>query len=1587
MLTTLLLFPWVWTGATNILPASDDTLEVEKSTLTNGPEVGKSILLPPGVPQDYIKQIKDLLKVEVATSSTDDFYNLGWLEKDEHQIAENPDGLNRITRVIAKIQEAGNIATRFDGSNILNLPFGIRGHFGDLPFMIGFDNIQLHTNYASVDVVASLYMPFLGDTLYFVAAGLKYNNRAGFIGEARLRLVQDFVVGVNPQKSAVIFRGYRNITSMGTYIDIDCDGITGVSFGMDFSFNPDFIKPVNSTQRFVRAYTEFSYDRDHGFLADDLSIAPFYFKDFKDVAFSLEDLSIDFDETKTAVSYIQEYLDQVGAVKAVGISADQWTGFYCKNFQLIIGNKYITHGSGKPVVVEGHNIVIDDLGFTAQVSVHKDLLSLDEGLLHGWSFSIDRVNLGILANRFDRFGFGGLIHLPILDQKKDGPKEIGDLEKEVSSGPTNALNCLKYEANYLVDSSMLSFRVQKLDSNDFSVPMLFADINILAGSYLQLVTGKDHRIEAYLNANLSFDGKLDQNSSITTPDILFEGLYLSNRPPYLSVKQIHPVKEDSSKLGKYSFTFENILIDDEEPEKHGGQLKRLTITNLQLNLGEIINGDAMQVTSSLDVFFGVSPEGSKHKWTGRGIRVNQFGFKGTLPGIDHLEGELAFYRNDRIYGTGFYGGGLVRFGFMNADVKMMCQFGTTGDAGFHYSFVDAALDFDEPPAKDQAFGINMLIAGYHKNMIREDLTEFEVGDGMTKVNEDLTPLLGGQYSENRFVPSEHSMGIRGGLVAKVGEGALLGVRIIHERHHSEQQGLSSRFFFEGLVELMPKSDIQDSPVRSRMASEGEVEEPFDKNIPNEFMGSGAFGGYVRLDMTKTKDGNTFNAALGIHGQVGPIGVAFYGEYYKSPDSWHLFIGTPTNRVGLSYGEELSDVVSASIGIFGYFMIGNSDMMPGELPEPYALTPTNKTNLRIAFDSLRQNPTTNIFSAGSVDLGAGNAIALGVGIGLRAAINIPDAERRWLFVDAGADIGFDLLLMRSRPECNRMNVSQIGFNNWYLYGQMYAGIAASVGFVIKKRMLKIFDGSASVLLTGAGFGPTWGVGTWRLQYQFLWKKGEAQGIFKFGQPCNNINSSFDPSRILEQVYPSRPIAANPGSSVDEIVVGINSDFRMNFAMAADRKTQQSVVDFENGETEYFYAHLVSDVSLMRDDGTLIEGDKMFDQGGRTMIFRPKQMLTPGEVISLHLKSTVFDDQGIYYFDGQAFSVDTTIYYYVDPNGTFGLTTDDIALSYPMINQQYFHKDEFDQMMISYGKDLPLQTGMTLNSYLFKSDDGNFIKVEESKCEIDKIGIVQNTFNSLENSNLYRWILRVTSGAGKSADIATIDFATSKYALFSDKVKNASIVAPAFDSEGNDVTLPLVVLSSEPLESFSGNVNTAFIANQMEDEAPSPTAGDIKDLKGTKNKIVNGTAYLSRAFSTFKPTLPYDYFQEIYEGHIPYGSTVEINCIVDDGSPDDQIKAKPADAVQYHKMEAWTDKLLSLDKDTIWYNILEDFRRDHFDFLTAKPSIPPYYVDCENYSKGNIPYYKPSLYVIKLRYYLPGFEHYSATSINMDFRIEE
>lgn len=1537
-------------------------LKAENALFTDTTNVwpGEEMPLTNDIPDDYVSLIQSIdggAAVQIPGGLMPE-----WLDKQKNNIQEDYASLSRAEKVLSEIQSLGRVLAKLDGRSLVKMPFAIKGTFDEqAEFMLGFNKVSLHPDYASFDVAAKVRFPFMDTTMYFVATDLKYNNRSGLVGNTKLMLVQDYVYEINSGKSALILRGYRPKSNKGSFIEIDCDGIKAINLGLEFIFNPDYLQPVNARQEFVKTYTDFSYSRESWFIIQGLNLPPFYFKDFRHAYFTLENLAVDLDEKRTTIPFIRPYLDSM-LREGVNLNTtlEEWTGFYGGKFSLTLGKNVARRKDGAPITIAAENMVIDEAGFTALVSLQKELLTLNDGSAGGWPISINTLVTQIVADQVKKFGFGGGIFVPVFGAKgsqgsaaKGYP--VGNITtgKEVPTGPAEETACVKYLATYDLDKKEVSLAVQKMDTNDLILPIVFADVNIREGSYLTLTAGDEFKIEAFLNADVVMKGAISASHSAGFAGVQFQGLWVSNQKPFLNIQSIRPVQDTTGNLGKFPLTFKQISLSDYQPAQYNQQVKQLVIDDLSLDFGEMSQGNALRATTSMSIFFGVKDFEGSQQWVNKGFEINKIRIEGTLPGVKKIVGEVLFYQDHPDYGAGFGGAGVVEFNFQPLTLSMACMFGSTGDTGFDYSYVDAAIDVsktNKPSSSEgSGFQVQMLMAGYFKNMVRQDLSEFKVG--YQTASSELQ--LGGLFPENAFKPAEGSKGIKGGLIAKVGNGAIFGLRVIFEENKSEGQGTATRFFMEGLVEIMPKENGQSIKPREPMPPALESTADLKNQEPPASLGGGAFGGFVRVIVVNNAQGRTLNAQLGVHGTMSSLTVKAYAEYYHSPNGWHLFIGRPETRIALGYGfEKNSDVVSGGITFNAYIMMGNEGM-PTDLPKPYSNNAFNSELLDDAFRRLSSQPGTNIFSNNA--LSDGKAFAFGAGVSLNVNFGIPE-KNPTLGINAGADLGMDLLLTPSLPECNLEGESEPGFKGWYMYGQLYAAISATI--LLNK--FTIFNGGAAALIQGAFVNPTWGVGTWTFAYKVLWISGEAQGVFKFGKPCQDFNTPISPDEIIAAVYPNRPAAENAASS--RPVISINSDLLVDLKLPVNRTEPLTVTNFEAGKSETYNLRADARIQVHNQRGQTISGDLFVLNDGYTVAFKPQAMLTPGDELTMDLVARVVDQSSrSFTLDGDTFIQDTVLHFLVDPEGLLGLRTEDVDISYPVHRQKYFHIEEHPQMMLSYGKTLPVGS-YTISSHLYR--DGETTELQKSTLTLSGTNFVQPRFSALAASSSYQWVIKLTTPEGKSATIADIAFSTSQYKRFQDKMGKAVIHGPAIFSPDTSGRLDLIVTAQEPLEVL---VKNNYAPAHLKTNAPAQ--------------------YFAQPWTWFDRKNTYGYFAQVYDQHVPYGlQNIVATCDIDDASVEGQRLAKPADKNQMYAMPDYVSRPLRFTGTTITYDIYQDFVRDFYVLRQLKPPVPPHYAQCSDYGLGVLPpVYQPGAYALMFRYFIPGFNQYSSSSTLIPFNL--
>lgn len=202
--------------------------------------------------------------------------------------------------------------------------------------------------------------------------------------------------------------------------------------------------------------------------------------------------------------------------------------------------------------------------------------------------------------------------------------------------------------------------------------------------------------------------------------------------------------------------------------------------------------------------------------------------------------------------------------------------------------------------------------------------------------------------------------------------------------------------------------------------------------------------YDRPNQTLSGDAEVFvkigRPPLAIMG-VGPGGRAGWMKMLFSPDKWFVYVGTPTDRVGVRLGLPGINAQASS-----YFMVGQD--IP-DMPAPPAEVTRQLKNY---------TPRTIRTPEDKADLGLGNGVAFGSSLGLNWDIDL------WIpYIRASATVGFDMML-RNNTNCRPAD-------EFYGRGQVFGVLQGEAGVKFLGRRPLITLGAAFLLEAGMP-DPSW-----------------------------------------------------------------------------------------------------------------------------------------------------------------------------------------------------------------------------------------------------------------------------------------------------------------------------------------------------------------------------------------------------------------------------------------------------------------------------------------------------------------------------------
>lgn len=953
-----------------------------------------------------------------------------------------------------------------DDRSQLKLPIGIGGTDNGHPPII-IDSVRFLPDHAEITAYIVLDMPGDGKELMFAASRIPISREGGLVGTARLELVNDQPLHLFGDDAEFRFLHGK------TFVEFDCNGFKRLGIGAEVNL-PSKLVPVNANgeqqlDKRVKGTFEVATSDLNDIIAA-ITIENFQIRGTKGLTFSVQDALIDMSDANNSqgMTFPAEYSPDDRSL---------WRGFFLRKFEVQLPPELRSRASGKAASVSVRNALIDDKGFSGDLAA-TNLIPLKDGDLGGWSFSLEKVGLSIVANQIKGGEIAGGVNIPVT----------GDTTR------------FEYSAVFHPGDDYV-FQIQPGDT--IHVPVFIGTAHLAKTSSLQ-VTVKEGRFQAMaiLNGELNIDGSKGSSAigslakKLNVPDIKFEQLTLSTEAPYIHAGVFSfssPLKLPT--IAGYGFSIEKLgLVKDGD--------KRGLSFGIKLNIsGKGENGFAADASMALMSRVEKDEAGKLHHIFVN-LQVSQIGID-IHQGVFALKGGLEFFTDDAVYGNGFRGDIYASLQICKAEVKLesTALFGNVNGARYWYADIMVDLPmaiYIFPPAVSikgfggaLCYGVSVLGKG-------EKTDPYRLGTTHTGIiyKPDAAAGLGIKASLKFIALQEKTIsGIVGLELAFFREG---GLRRITFRGQVNVMSLGlpagDQALLKGISKMMPAGQAADGPA-------GDC--GYD---PNAFIPEGLISAGLLVDVDFENSSLLANLKVyidvyGVLTGIGPKNLAGEGEFYVGPEGWHMFAGTPDNPIGIS--------ILGLAKAHAYFMVGNG--IPGSPPPPAIVS---EILGGMDLDYMRDMNA----------LGKGSGFAFGAGLDFDTG----DLNFLMFYARLRAGIGFDLMMKNygDNFHCEGRQ-GPIGVNGWFANGQMYGYFQGKIGIRVhlpfKKGNFDIIDLGAAVVLQGKMPNPAWmrGIvgGYFRLFGGLI--KGNCRFEMTLGQECKIVGNNLFAEAGVQMIGDATP----------------------------------------------------------------------------------------------------------------------------------------------------------------------------------------------------------------------------------------------------------------------------------------------------------------------------------------------------------------------------------------------------------------------------------------------------------------------------------
>ncbi|MBS2213775.1 hypothetical protein KEM09_20370 [Carboxylicivirga mesophila] len=770
--------------------------------------------------------------------------------------------------ILDKVISEGRITNQLNKSALYSLPIGISVG-GNASYMIVINEAKILNNHAIFNAFMVLTNPLDGSKLRFEARNIAFTFGSGLLDGFQLELIE--------KKEVKIINDASLWIKEGSYVDWDCNGFNQLGLNAELELNEKRFKKVNpqtgQEEGKVSALFSVTVSSFQDILVD-LSLAPFKMVGFNEAYFSFENLTFDYSDARNSSEFALPS-DYPGDFS--GEMTTLWRGIYVNEARVYLSGK-LSNKNGQVTSIYAKKFLLDNYGLTGFIGA-TNVLSLKDGEMGNWPFSIKELELELFTSEVRYFGLEGQVQVQGADKTLD------------------------YDAFYDAEG-IYHFGISVGEDLPFNA--LAAEVNLHQSSRIEVTVdnGKFYPA-AELHGQITFAcAKGGGGKLLNIPKLDFEGLRIATLKPYLDIDYLGMASDEDMSFNEFPITITEASF---RKTSDAG----LFTFGVKLNLSPAKDDGIVGET-----VLGIKTDTSGDKWKYDGLSIDKIYVKASKEGAFEIEGTILFAKGDPVYGDGFRGDLDAKFA-NSFDLQAIAVFGKVN--GFRYFFVDAFLTLPSPGVTAGPFIMNGFGGGMYYRMKQNG--DGDPGGEMGKSISGLT------YSPDKDSHLAIRAAVQGGIVYPKIISCKVNFLIQFNRHG----GINLVSFDGQAVVATPQLEASVGEVKamSRTVVEGKK-----LKIPSHEVMK------ATISIVMDFEHDVFHSEMELFVDAGLIrGInknnsAGRGVMHIDPNKWYLHLGRPDAPIGL----ELVGLVKVG----GYFMAGH-DIPDAMVMHPKVLEYLNMDN--------------------------------------------------------------------------------------------------------------------------------------------------------------------------------------------------------------------------------------------------------------------------------------------------------------------------------------------------------------------------------------------------------------------------------------------------------------------------------------------------------------------------------------------------------------------------------------------------------------------------------------------------------------------